>query len=565
MSLFGSMQMAGNSLRATQIGLQVAGQNIANANTPGYIREEVILSPSTTQRLGGLLLGTGVTVEAVVQKIDNFLEGRLRGATSDRAGGEVQEEIYKQLEGLAGDLSDTSIGSSLNDFFSSINDVLNQPESTSVRNLTVLKGKTLAEDISRLATRVGQMRIDLNAQVDNAAGDINTLIDQIRSLNVRIASTEGGDISASDAVGLRDQRKIALTKLSEIMSIRVEEQKNGGVAIFAGGDYLVYDSQVRHVKTVSSTDRGLTVSTVQMEDTNSDLEITSGRLKGLTNARDDVLGGYLDKLDTVARTLTFEFNKVFASGQGLTGYSSLTSEFAVDDTTVPLDAAGLSYTPVNGSFQIQVFNRHTGLTQTSTISVDLNGLERDTSLADLAASIDAIDGVSASISSTRQLTITSDDPDQELAFAQDSSGILAALGLNTFFSGTSARSIGVNRAVLNDASKFAASRGGIGKDTDTGVDLAVFIDRPLDSMNGETLGGIYDRLTAETTQGSTVASAVAEGFRTYEQTLNGQSLATTGVNLDEEAIKMISFQRVFQASAKYIATLSELLEVLVNL
>ena len=84
-------------------------------------------------------------------------------------------------------------------------------------------------------------------------------------------------------------------------------------------------------------------------------------------------------------------------------------------------------------------------------------------------------------------------------------------------------------------------------------------------MNGETLGGIYDRLTAETTQGSTVASAVAEGFRTYEQTLNGQSLATTGVNLDEEAIKMISFQRVFQASAKYIATLSELLEVLVNL
>ncbi len=70
MSLFGSIQMAKNALRAQQIGLQVVGQNISNANTPGYIREEVILSPAPTQRKGGLLFGLGVQVDAVVQKID---------------------------------------------------------------------------------------------------------------------------------------------------------------------------------------------------------------------------------------------------------------------------------------------------------------------------------------------------------------------------------------------------------------------------------------------------------------------------------------------------------------
>ncbi len=86
MSLFSSIQLANNALRAMQIGLQVTGQNIANANTPGYIREEVVFSPARTQRIGNLLLGLGVEVEGVIQKIDRFLENRLRLAGSDRAG-----------------------------------------------------------------------------------------------------------------------------------------------------------------------------------------------------------------------------------------------------------------------------------------------------------------------------------------------------------------------------------------------------------------------------------------------------------------------------------------------
>src|SRR5688572_15936420 len=162
MSLFGSIQLAKNALRAQQIGLQVVGQNIANANTPGYIREEVIFSPAPTQRVGGLLLGLGVDVTAVVQKVDQFLEERLRGATSDRSESEIQEQTYLQLESLMGELSDTDLSTSLNNFFSGIHEILNQPESGSIRNLAVLQGRTLANDINQLAMRVGQVRTDLN-------------------------------------------------------------------------------------------------------------------------------------------------------------------------------------------------------------------------------------------------------------------------------------------------------------------------------------------------------------------------------------------------------------------
>src|SRR5690348_10056403 len=106
MSLFGSIQMGGNTLQAMQIGLQVVGNNIANANTPGFVREEAIFAPAPVEHIGGLVLGLGVQVDAIVQKVDKFVQARLVGAKGDRAGAEVQEQTYKDLETILNELSD---------------------------------------------------------------------------------------------------------------------------------------------------------------------------------------------------------------------------------------------------------------------------------------------------------------------------------------------------------------------------------------------------------------------------------------------------------------------------
>jgi len=87
----------------------------------------------------------------------------------------------------------------------------------------------------------------------------------------------------------------------------------------------------------------------------------------------------------------------------------------------------------------------------------------------------------------------------------------------------------------------------------------------LDSLDGNTLTGLYDQIINDTTQGSTVAASVADGLRVFEGTLDASAQAVSGVNLDEEAIRMISLQRTYQATARYISTLSELLDVLVNI
>jgi flagellar hook-associated protein 1 FlgK len=506
-----------------------------------------------------------VEVQAVVQKVDLFLEGRLRGATSDRAGSEVVEQAYSQLEGLVNELGDTDLSTSLNSFFSSIAEILNQPESVAVRNLAVLEGNKFAQEVRRMAQRVGSLRTDLNDRVHDMGDRINKLTSQIQTLNIQIAEAEGGDVSASDAVGLRDNRMVALEELATLIDIRVQEQPSGGVTVYSGGDFLVFEGTRREVEVVMDTDRGIAISDVYLSETHSPLSATGGELAGLKYARDDVLGDFLTQLDDFASTIVFEFNKVFSSGQGLRGYEKITSEFAVDETDVPLNQAGLTFKPVNGSFQVMIHNRDTGLTETTDIQVDLNGMGDDTSLEDLVAQLDAVDGVSASLTATRHLQISSDSSDQDLAFADDTSGVLAALGVNTFFAGTDALSMNVSDALKTDPSRFAASRSGVGADTDNAVDLADMADREIASRNGTTIRVIYSRMTSVTAQGSTIAHSEAEGNRVFEETLRGQKLAISGVSIDEEAVKIIAFQHSFSASARFISAVSEMLDLLVNL
>lgn len=565
MSLFSSLQISSNSLLATQVGLQVVGNNIANANTPGYTRQEVVYQPAPTQLIGNLPLGLGVQIKGIIQQTDQFIGERLRAAISDVENTESQKQTFLQLESIVGELGDTDLSTSLNRFFGSIHDVLNQPEDLAVRNLAGLQGKRLAEDIVRLDTRVRQVRKDVNESVASTAADINRLTDEVAKLNVQIVAMESGSTGASDAGGLRDQRNLVLSDLSKIVGIRVVEQESGAVTVFSNGDYLVFDGDSRPVTVDYHEDRGLPVATINIADSDSPLEASTGKLAGLYEARDGILGGFLDRLDDFTKQLIFEFNKVFSGGQGLSGYSEIVSEFHVDDADLALDNAGLDFTPQNGTFQVLVRNKRTGLTVTSEIRVDLNGLDDDTTLQGLADQLDAVDGLSASVNVDRGLTLEADSQVLEFSFAGDTSGVLAALGINTFFSGSGSTQISVQQAIQDDPTKFAASQSGIGKDTENAVALADLATRPLDATGNMTLLEYYERFTGDMFQASAATQGVNEGFRTFQATLEGQLLGIGGVNIDEQAVKMIQHQRAFQASARLISVIGDMLDTLVHL
>jgi flagellar hook-associated protein 1 FlgK len=568
MSLFGSIQLGGNTLKAMQIGLQVVGNNIANANTPGYVRQEAVYVPAPVQKQGRLILGMGVQVDSIVQRLDAFVQDRLIGARGDRANAEVQEQVYRDVEGVLNALSgEVDLNTALTQFFNAIHEVMKDPGNAATRNLAVGKGVALAENFNNLQSRVTELQEQLNQRVTAVADEINSLSEEIRILNVQIASTEGGDGGNSDAGGLRVKRQEAIDRLSELVGIHVEEQPSGGVSVAIGGEFLVFEGQRREVEFNATDENGDPLGIIQFSESNGRLDSSAGELQGLYTARDEIVDSFLTRLDELAGALAFEFNKVFSQGQGLVGFSQLASVEAVSDTGAALDAAGLAFTPVSGSFDVLIHSKEGNLTRTQTILIDLNGMDEDTSLESLAAQLDAIDGLAATISPVGKLQLAAETTDIDFAFSGDTSGVLAALGLNTFFTGSTAASIGVNAEVqgIGNAGKFAASLGGLGEDSRNAERLAAFLDRPLESADDSSLADLYNQLLNEVTQGSSIAQSLAEGFRVFEGTLEGQAQAVSGVSIDEEAIKMITLQRIYQASAKYIQTVSELLDLLVNL
>lgn len=564
MGLSGALSIAGRSLEVVSAGIQVSSNNIANANTPGYIREQLELASGFPATQGGLVLGTGVYAVGIRQQIDKFLEKRLYTASSDFEGAKARDVIYKQLETALQELGDSDLSTQVNNFLGTINNLINQPESPASRELVVRQGQYLADGIVQLRTRIDALRSDFSVHIRDLVTEANRLIDQIADLNPKITALEAAGLLKSDAGGMRSQRYAALTRLAEIVPIRTVDHDTGGIDVYLGMDNLVIPGKVQHLETVPRVDRGTVVEDVRVEGNSIAISGTQGEINGTTHGRDQVLGGFVDKLDQYVSNLIFEFNKIHASGSGLRGLTDVTGSYQVSDPTAGLDAAGLPFEPGHGSFQVRVVNQTTGIAQTSTMNVDLDGIGANTTLNGLITQLNGIGNVTASLTTDRRLRLTT-AAGYEIEFANDTSGVLAALGVNTFFVGTSSSDIDVNAALAADADLFASGQGGGAGDGRNAVLLAGVTDNPLAALGNLSLDKYYDTTISSIAQSSASEGALADGYQGFRDALLNQRAQHSGVSLDEEAIQIMKLQRAYQISAKFISTIDSLFTALLQM
>lgn len=570
MGLNGTLAMASRSLEVFSAGIAVSGNNISNASTPGYIREELVLQPSSPYAAGGLVFGTGAEAVGIQQQIDQFLEHRIHQASSDSSRAETVEDIYKQLELQLQELGEDDLSTSLSTFLAAIQDVVNQPELPELKQLAIARGEELATGISGLRSRIDELRRAQSNGIDLLVTEANRLIDVVVSTNPQIAKLEASGLLQSDAGGLRAQRYDALNRLSEIIPVNYIERSDGSIDLFSGSNYLVLKGSYQHLESTAYVDRGVQVQSVTLSRTQSGVALTGGELGGIVEGRDTLLGGFVDQLDTWSAELIQQFNQLHSSGEGTSGFSSVMSEHTVLDPTASLNdsATGLTFVPQHGSFDLKVTSTLTGLTSTTTIQVDLDGLGApgsDTTLNSLRDAITAASSeVTASIDTQGRLQITAAS-NYEIRFSSDSSGVLAALGINTFFTGTDSSTIGVSDTVRNDPSLFATGQGGGPSDNRNIIALAGFLDNPSDGLGGSTLDEFYEQLITQVTVDSSTATTVANGFESFRQSLLNQRQQFSGVSLDEEAVKVLEFQRSFQSAARLISTIDELFDVLLSM
>lgn len=564
MSLNGTLATAASSLNLFSLGIQVSGNNIANANTPGYVRSHLEIASSPPYRLGNLLIGTGAYAAGIHQDVDQHLDSRIQAANGDFFLSNALGDAYKQLEDALQSLGDNNISANIGQFVGSLQAVVNQPENTALRAVTIDQAQSFADNIRLLRTRIGQLQEAQTQKITETVEQANQLIDTIQKLNPQISEIEANGLAANDAGALRSQRSEALNQLSQLIAIRTQERPDGGVEVFSGSDFLILGGSSQKLETVPVSANGVITLHVQTSATHAQLNGSGGQLSGLIEGHDTVIQGFSDQLDRFTATVISELNRIHASGEGTKGFTSVTGTNAVADSSAALNAAGLAFSPQNGSFNIKVRNLGTGLTQTSNISVNLDGIGADTSLTSLQTALNAVGQVTATITANGKLQLTA-APGYEIRFGDDTCGTLAALGINTLFTGSNAADIQVNSVLKNDASFLATGQGGGPSDNRNAVQLASAFDVSVGSLNHLTISQFWNQVTAGVGESKAAQDAVGEGLQGFRDALTTQQAQLTGVNLDEELIRILQFQHSYQAAARIVSTVELLMNTLLQI
>jgi len=327
------------ALFANQLAINVVGHNIANVNTDGYSRQQLMLETNMPTTYYPGQLGSGVRANAVKRSYDRFLGVQVTNELQPLGYWDAKNDMLKQVESIFNESSGNSLNQAMNTFWDSWQQLADDPTNDAARTALVGNAQVLASEMNHLHGNLFQLQKDADAQVKYTVGQVNQLSDEIADLNTQIAQAEAGNQDAND---YRDQRELKIQDLSKLIDINYFENDKGEVNIFtAGGRTLVQTVFSTHLS-VSEDGTNHGFSRVMWEDANGGAtDITdalqNGKIKGYLDTRDEGIPDILADLDRVAAGLVNEVNKLHYFGYGLNGttnvnfFSPLTPTFNQDN------------------------------------------------------------------------------------------------------------------------------------------------------------------------------------------------------------------------------------------
>lgn len=692
----GSMLEIGKkSLFANQAAIEVVGNNISNANTPGYSRQAVRLEDGNYINYAPGQLGTGVNAVEVIRYFDEFIEAQYLDKSSDQARWQTLYENLKNVEMVLNESSTDGVNSALAAFWADWQTLAANPEDTSARSALLGHAANLVSAVQSVQGDLQRLQDGADDVISAEVAEINKLLTGIAELNKQITVTE--ETGKNNANGLRDERTQLIRQLAEKMDINVIDNGLGNLTItttaghtlvdgpnafrlafespqtiadlmpgstyngeitfdgesateyevrivqggsLADGDvkYEIYvdggktrlaDESGNYVFTASeggvlmpdgrgilkfSAGTGGEIQTgdvfrvlpnkslfwyetssskvnitpqVQSNGLDNARRLTGGSLAGYFQFRDASIGGYLEKLDAFAESLSWEVNRIHSQGTGLERFENVIGSFGVGATNAALgSASGLVFGDklTAGNLVISVYDAQTGqIVKSSPLDFDLDttnsvvqNFSTSNSLQDVAAAVNSTFStvLTANIVDGR-LQITAKDG-YEFAFGSDSTGLLAALGINTFFEGADAGDLAVNSTILGNIAYINTGHvNGAGEmnegDNTTAKAIAALQSASVptrtqaDGTTRQTLGEYYSTIVAKAGSDTQSAKFNYEYNEALATDLLSRQEAVSGVNLDEEMTNLIKFQHAYTAAAKLITTAESMLQVLLGL
>ncbi len=323
-----------SGLNASQGALATVGNNIANANTSGYSRQQIVQGSGASQQVGGVFIGTGTTLADVRRVYNAYLDAQLQTTTSLNGDAQAYLDQIGSVDKLLSD-KNTGVSAALSSFFSSLQTSASAPGDMSARQLLLTNAQTLSNRFNSISSQLNQQNEGINSQLDTLTSMVNQHTATIASLNKQIAqATTAGNTPNN----LLDARNEAVRTLNELVGVTVQEHDNVYDITLGTGQALV-QGNTSNTLSVEPGQVDKSQYSVQINYAQSKSEVTSvisgGKIGGLLRYRDDVLAPAMNELGRTAIVVADAINKQLGQGLDANGefgsslFNNINSEKAI--------------------------------------------------------------------------------------------------------------------------------------------------------------------------------------------------------------------------------------------
>ena len=563
-TLFSALNIGKSGLMTAQVQLDVSAHNVANVNTDGYSRQRAILTTAMAQARSYGQVGQGVTVSDIERVRDEYLDKVYREQVSGLGAAETRDNYFSQIEDLFQEPGESGFGTQLDEFFGVLNDFANNVEEEPVRMSVITGAESLATAMNQMTEELTALQTSANEEIISTVPQINSYAKQISELNVQIVKAEVQGGTAND---LRDTRDRLLDELSKLVDVNYRERDDGQVDVNIGGESLITGATYRDLETVRDPSLSATredLVDIRFVDNGKSVKISDGSLYGALVTRDEDIPAIVDSINTIAKTIIEQVNKINSTGHGQDTLSDVTSSNAASDATVPLNNAGLPFTMTAGTLDVVTYDS-SGTATTTSIAIDPATMTLD----DLVAAINMnVPSVTATVTADNKLNLVA-DANTTFSFSGDTSNVLVALGVNGMFTGSDAASMSVNQAMIDNplllSSSYSTDLDETGNN-EAALELAGLQDKLLlGANNSATVNQYYEALIVSVGVSTSANSQQLDIQEAFVKTFEEQRTSVSGVSSDEEAANLTLYQHAYEAAARVISITDSMLTTLLGM
>ncbi|MBM3380986.1 MAG: flagellar hook-associated protein FlgK [Betaproteobacteria bacterium] len=320
------LNMGGQSLGNSRMGIEVTGHNIANAQTPGYSRQRADIEANDPTQYGSLILGQGAKVSRIARAHNEYLEQALRRETQNHGRAESFDHNISRLEGYFNPDLNSTIRMRLDTFGSALRDFANMPEEPAMRIHLLETANTLTTTVNVTHSNVAQLQNDISEELAVDCDIVSQKLKEVANLNREVLALQMGDSTRPN--DLEDRRDMALKELSQLMDVQMYKDDRGLYTVRGPGGHLlvegIFSAEVRLDYDVAKGQPRIIASDfANTKGADITAKFTTGKISGMLDVRDKHAQKIRDNLNEFAQTFGQAFNQIHEKGFGRGGFSDV--------------------------------------------------------------------------------------------------------------------------------------------------------------------------------------------------------------------------------------------------